>query len=218
MVWNMNQTRGMPRSQSANLASKAPRLCRRLARRKSSRWLESQKLDAEVAIQALVALLLEGCGETVAVLAEPDEAEAIRINPSDLRIDTYRASGAGGQHVNKTDSAIRITHIPTNTVVQCQNERSQHQNKDRAMKTLKARLLELERAKRMDKIAEITGDQSSVNFGSQDRNYVLQPYQQVKDLRSGLELPNPEAVLDGELDELMEAFLRWQRTEGVPAN
>jgi len=147
-----------------------------------------------------------------------DVDSEIEIDDKDLRIDVYRSSGAGGQHVNVTDSAVRITHLPTGVVTSCQNERSQHQNKDRAMKTLKARLLELERAKRMDKIAEITGDQSSVNFGSQDRNYVLQPYQQVKDLRSGLELPNPEAVLDGELDELMEAFLRWQRTEGVPAN
>jgi len=147
-----------------------------------------------------------------------DVDSVIEIDDKDLRIDVYRSSGAGGQHVNVTDSAVRITHLPTGVVTSCQNERSQHQNKDRAMKTLKARLLELERAKRMDKIAEITGDQSSVNFGSQDRNYVLQPYQQVKDLRSGLELPNPEAVLDGELDELMEAFLRWQRTEGVPAH
>ncbi len=140
-----------------------------------------------------------------------DVDSEIEIDDKDLRIDVYRSSGAGGQHVNVTDSAVRITHLPTGVVTSCQNERSQHQNKDRAMKTLKAKLLELERAKRQDQIDEITGDQSSVNFGSQDRNYVLQPYQQVKDLRSGLELSNPEAVLDGELDGLMEAYLRWQR-------
>lgn len=147
-----------------------------------------------------------------------DVDSEIEIDDKDLRIDVYRSSGAGGQHVNVTDSAVRITHLPTGVVTSCQNERSQHQNKDRAMKTLKAKLLELERAKRLDKINEITGDQSAVNFGSQDRNYVLQPYQQVKDLRSGLELSNPYAVLDGELDELMESFLRWQRAEGVSAN
>ncbi len=146
----------------------------------------------------------------VTPVIEDVDAE-IEIDDKDLRIDVYRSSGAGGQHVNVTDSAVRITHLPTGVVTSCQNERSQHQNKDRAMKTLKAKLLELERAKRQDQINEITGDQSSVNFGSQDRNYVLQPYQQVKDLRSGLELSNPEAVLDGELDGLMEAYLRWQR-------
>ena len=140
-----------------------------------------------------------------------DVDSEIEIDDKDLRIDVYRSSGAGGQHVNVTDSAVRITHLPTGVVTSCQNERSQHQNKDRAMKTLKAKLLELERAKRQDQINEITGDQSAVNFGSQDRNYVLQPYQQVKDLRSGLELSNPDAVLDGDLDGLMEAYLRWQR-------
>ncbi|MGB3411404.1 MAG: peptide chain release factor 2 [Microthrixaceae bacterium] len=144
-----------------------------------------------------------------------DDVDAeIEIDDKDLRIDVYRSSGAGGQHVNVTDSAVRITHLPTGIVTSCQNERSQHQNKDRAMKTLKAKLLDVERAKRMDKISEITGDQSAVNFGSQDRNYVLQPYQQVKDLRSGFESSNPSAVLDGELDEFMEAYLRWLRESG----
>ncbi len=146
-----------------------------------------------------------------------DVDSEIEIDDKDLRIDVYRSSGAGGQHVNVTDSAVRITHLPTGIVTSCQNERSQHQNKDRAMKTLKAKLLEVERAKRMDRINEITGDQSAVNFGSQDRNYVLQPYQQVKDLRSGLELTNPDAVLDGDLDGLMEAYLRWQRAGAQPA-
>lgn len=147
-----------------------------------------------------------------------DVDDEIQIDDKDLRIDVYRSSGAGGQHVNVTDSAVRITHLPTGIVTSCQNERSQHQNKDRAMKTLKAKLLELEREKRLDHINEITGDQSAVNFGSQDRNYVLQPYQQVKDLRSGLELSNPDAVLDGDLDALMEAYLRWQRAGGQEAS
>ncbi len=146
-----------------------------------------------------------------------DVDDEITIDDKELRIDVYRSSGAGGQHVNKTDSAVRLTHLPTGVVVACQNERSQHQNKDRAMKVLKAKLLELEHRKRADELSAITGEGASVDFGSQDRNYVLQPYQQVKDLRSGLELSNPEAVLDGELDELMEAFLRWQRAESAAA-
>jgi peptide chain release factor 2 len=139
----------------------------------------------------------------------------IEIDDKELRIDVYRSSGAGGQHVNKTDSAVRLTHLPTGIVVACQNERSQHQNKDRAMKMLKAKLLELEHRKHQERLDEITGEGAAVNFGSQDRNYVLQPYQQVKDLRTGLELSNPEAVLDGELDELMESFLRHQRADGT---
>ncbi len=142
-----------------------------------------------------------------------DDVDAVEIDDKELRIDVYRSSGAGGQHVNVTDSAVRITHLPTGIVTSCQNERSQHQNKDRAMTMLKAKLLEVERRKQQEKVNAITGEDSAVDFGSQDRNYVLQPYQQVKDLRSGMELSNPEAVLDGELDELMEAYLRWMRSE-----
>jgi peptide chain release factor 2 len=145
-----------------------------------------------------------------------DDVEAVQIDDKELRIDVYRSSGAGGQHVNVTDSAVRITHLPTGLVTSCQNERSQHQNKDRAMTMLKAKLLELERRKQAEKVASITGETAAVDFGSQDRNYVLQPYQQVKDLRSGLELPNPDAVLDGDLDALMEAYLQWMRAEGAP--
>ncbi len=147
-----------------------------------------------------------------------DVDNEIEIDDKELRIDVYRSSGAGGQHVNKTDSAVRLTHLPTGIVVACQNERSQHQNKDRAMKMLKAKLLELEHRKHQERLDEITGEGASVNFGSQDRNYVLQPYQQVKDLRTGLELSNPEAVLDGELDGLMEAFLRWQRADATSSD
>jgi len=141
-----------------------------------------------------------------------DVDDEITIDDKELRIDVYRSSGAGGQHVNVTDSAVRITHLPTGLVTSCQNERSQHQNKDRAMAMLKSKLLELEHQKRRDQLAAITGESSAVDFGSQDRNYVLQPYQQVKDLRSGLESSNPDAVLDGDLDGLMEAFLAWQRS------
>jgi len=130
----------------------------------------------------------------------------------DLRIDVYRSSGAGGQHVNVTDSAVRITHLPTGTVVSCQNERSQHQNKDRAMTILRAKLADLERQKREAEMAQITGAKTDIDFGTQIRSYVLQPYQMVKDLRSGHESGNPDAVLDGDLDPFMEAFLQWERS------
>jgi peptide chain release factor 2 len=143
-----------------------------------------------------------------------DVDDQIEIDEKDLRIDTYRSSGAGGQHVNVTDSAVRITHLPTGVVTSCQNERSQHQNKDRAMTVLKAKLLELERQKHAEKLSEITGAQMAVDFGSQIRSYVLQPYQQVKDLRSNVEIGNIEGVLDGDLDPLMEGYLRWERATG----
>jgi peptide chain release factor 2 len=144
-----------------------------------------------------------------------DVTNEVDIEEKDLRIDVYRASGAGGQHINKTSSAVRITHIPTGIVVACQNERSQHQNKDRAMQILQARLLELARRERNAAINEIAGDTVAVDFGSQDRNYVLHPYQQVKDLRTGYESSNPDAVLDGELDALMESWLRMRRANSA---
>ena len=144
-----------------------------------------------------------------------DEAETdIEIDEKkDLRIDVYRSSGAGGQHVNVTDSAVRITHLPTGVVVSCQNERSQHQNKDRCMTMLKAKLADLERQKRQDELDSIRGEQRSVDFGSQIRSYVLQPYQMVKDLRSDHEVGQVDTVLDGDLDGFMEAYLGWQRGE-----
>ena len=140
-------------------------------------------------------------------------ADEVQIDDKELRIDTYRSSGAGGQHVNVTDSAVRITHLPTGLVTSCQNERSQHQNKDRAMQMMAAKLLDLERKKRDDEIAAITGEQSNVGFGSQIRSYVLQPYQMVKDLRTEYETGNVDAVLGGGLDPFMEAHLRWNRSK-----
>jgi peptide chain release factor 2 len=146
---------------------------------------------------------------------EEDNSEIV-VDEKDLRIDTYRSSGAGGQHVNVTDSAVRITHLPTGIVTSCQNQRSQHQNKDRAMQILKAKLAERQREERIAELAAIGGEQKRVEWGSQIRSYVLQPYQQVKDLRSGFEVGNVEGVLDGDVDGLMEAYLRWERSAAEP--
>src|ERR1017187_781998 len=148
---------------------------------------------------------------TVAILPELDEIDKIEINPADLRIDTYRSSGAGGQHVNKTDSALRITHLPSGIVVSVQNERSQHQNKAKAMQILGAKLAERARHERKAEMNALSGDRGDNAWGNQIRSYVLAPYQQVKDLRTGYETGNVAAVLDGDLDGFMEAELRRQR-------
>jgi peptide chain release factor 2 len=140
-----------------------------------------------------------------------DEAEAPEIDPGDLRIDTYRSSGAGGQHVNVTDSAIRITHLPTGIVVSCQNERSQLQNKTKAMQILAARLAEKQRVDRRAELEQLSGEKRGIDFGSQIRTYTLHPYQLVKDERTRFETGNIQAVLDGDLDGLVEAFLQWRR-------
>lgn len=145
---------------------------------------------------------------SVDVWPDIDDTIEIEINEKDLRIDTYRASGAGGQHVNKTDSAVRITHIPTNTVVTCQNERSQIQNKEMAMKMLRSKLYELEMQKRAEAEDAAKAAQKKIEWGSQIRNYVLYPYQLVKDVRTGVEKTDSEAVLDGDLDEFMLASLQ----------
>jgi peptide chain release factor 2 len=136
----------------------------------------------------------------------PDDVE-IEIDESDLRIDTYRSSGAGGQHVNKTDSAVRITHLPTGIVVQCQNERSQTSNKQTALRILRSRLAELEEEKREAELAKERGAAQDIGFGSQIRSYVLHPYQLVKDLRTDYEVGNAQGVLDGNLDGFVREYL-----------
>ncbi len=147
-----------------------------------------------------------------------EEAEEPEIDPSDLRIDTYRSSGAGGQHVNVTDSAVRITHLPTGIVVSCQNERSQTQNKARAMQILAARLAERQRQERDAELSELSGEKRDVAFGSQIRTYTLAPYRLVKDERTRHETGNVDAVLDGDLDEMIEAWLQWRArgSDAVP--
>lgn len=146
----------------------------------------------------------------VSVMPDIDEDIEVDINQADLRIDTYRASGAGGQHVNKTSSAIRITHIPTNIVVQCQAERSQHNNKDMAMKMLKAKLYQLEKEKLDKEKQKIAGEKTDIAWGNQIRSYVFQPYQLVKDLRTGYESGNMNSVMDGNIDEFISAYLKWK--------
>lgn len=143
---------------------------------------------------------------SVFISPEIDDNIAIEINPADLRIDTYRASGAGGQHVNRTDSAIRITHVPTNTVVQCQSDRSQHKNRAQAMKQLRAKLYELEMQKQKDKQLALEANKKDITWGSQIRSYVLD-MSRIKDLRTGVEVGNTQAVLDGDLDKFIEASL-----------
>ena len=147
-------------------------------------------------------------------LPEFDEDIDIEIKDEDLKIDFYRASGAGGQHVNKVSSAVRITHLPTGIVVQCQNERSQHKNRAQAMKVLKARLYMLEQQKRDDQMAKLYGDKGEIAWGSQIRSYVMQPYQMVKDHRTDFQMGNVTAVLDGELDGFIESFLRHRAKSG----
>jgi peptide chain release factor 2 len=145
-----------------------------------------------------------------------DEDIEIDINPADVRIDTFRSSGAGGQKVNKTDSAVRMTHLPTGIVVSMQNERSQHKNRDMAWKVLKSRLYDLELRKQNEARDKVEATKSDNSFGSQIRNYVLAPYRMVKDVRTGVESGNTDAVLDGELDQFMTAFLLGVRRKDRP--
>ena len=147
----------------------------------------------------------------VDVMPELDDSVDIKIDPSDLKVDTYRASGAGGQHVNKTSSAVRMTHIPTGIIVQCQNERSQIQNRERCMQLLRAKLYEFERAKQEALKNDIAGDYQEIEWGSQIRSYVFQPYKLVKDHRTGAETGNVQAVMDGGIDLFIEAYLRSQQ-------
>src|SRR5207245_6915638 len=144
---------------------------------------------------------------SVFVFPAIDDKVEVTINPADLRVDTFRASGAGGQHVNKTDSAVRFTHIPTGIVVACQNERSQHKNRAMAMKILRARLFELEQRKKREELEKFSKEKKEIAWGSQIRSYVLHPYQMVKDHRTGVEVGNTNAVLDGDIDVFIEAYL-----------
>jgi len=147
---------------------------------------------------------------SVFVYPDIDDEIEVEIDEADLRVDTYRSSGAGGQHVNKTDSAVRLTHLPTGIVVACQNERSQHKNKSMAMKILRARLYELEQEKQRERMAELSKTKKDIAWGSQIRSYVLHPYRLVKDHRTGVEIGNADGVLDGDLDQFIEAYLQAQ--------
>ena len=147
------------------------------------------------------------------VMPDIEDDIDIEINPEDLRIDTYRSSGAGGQHINKTSSAIRITHLPTGIVVQCQNERSQFQNKDKAMQMLKAKLYLLEQQKNAEKLSDIRGEVTEIGWGNQIRSYVMQPYTLVKDHRTSAEISNVGAVMDGQIDPFINAYLKWINTK-----
>ena len=154
---------------------------------------------------------------TVAILPEAEEVASVEVSPGDLRVDTYRASGAGGQHVNRTDSAVRITHLPTNIVVQCQNDRSQHRNRATAMKMLKARLYELELQRREEEAQAEHAAKTDIGWGHQIRSYVLHPYKMVKDLRTNVEKGNADAVLDGGIDDFLEAALAARVGSGAEA-
>jgi peptide chain release factor 2 len=171
-------------------------------------------LKAESGIHRLVRISPFDAGKrrhtsfaSVFVYPEIHEDIVVEINEDDLRVDTFRSSGAGGQHVNKTDSAVRITHLPTGIVVQCQNERSQHKNRAMAMKVLKARLYELKRKEQEEKMEQLYSTKKDIAWGSQIRSYILQPYRLVKDHRTDLEVGNVDAVLDGDLDPFIEAYL-----------
>jgi peptide chain release factor 2 len=173
-------------------------------------------LKAEIGVHRLVRISpfnAQGKRQTsfasVFVYPEVDDDIEIEINQSDLRIDTFRASGAGGQHVNKTDSAIRITHIPSGIVVSCQNERSQHKNKESALKVLKSRLYEEELKKQQAEKAELDKTKTDIGWGSQIRSYVFQPYTLVKDTRTAHETGNLQSVMDGDIDGFIQAFLKW---------
>ena len=149
----------------------------------------------------------------VDVMPEITDDVEVDLNMADVRVDYYRASGAGGQHINKTSSAVRMTHLPTGIVAQCQSQRSQHQNKDRCLQILRAKLYELELAKREKEKQAIDGEQQAIEWGSQIRSYVFQPYTLVKDNRSGVETGNIQAVMDGELDVFIEGFLKYNKLQ-----
>lgn len=177
-------------------------------------------LRAEIGVHRLVRLSPFDAGHrrhtsfaSVFVYPDIEDEVEIEINESDLRVDTFRSGGPGGQHVNKTDSAVRLTHLPTGIVVQCQNERSQHRNRELAMKVLRARLYEYEMEKKAEEMAKIEDEKRDIAFGNQIRSYVLHPYRMVKDLRTGVEVGDVDRVMDGDLDGFIEAYLKSQRPE-----
>jgi peptide chain release factor 2 len=153
----------------------------------------------------------------VEVSPEVEDEVDLDINPDDVRVDVFRSSGAGGQHVNKTSSAVRLTHTPTGVVVTCQNERSQQQNRDVAWRVLRSRLLALKQAAHAEHLAELKGDSMPAEWGSQIRSYVLHPYTMVKDHRTGVEVGNAQAVLDGAIDPFIDGYLRWAAREEAAA-
>ena len=178
------------------------------------------RLKAEQGVHRLVRISpFDGQGRrqtsfaSVEVVPELDDAMAVEIRKEDLKVDTFRSSGAGGQHVNKTESAIRITHMPTGIVVACQAERSQHKNRESAMRTLRSKLYQLELAKREAELAKFYGDRGSISWGNQIRSYVLQPYQMCKDLRTEVETSDVQGVLDGDLDPFIEGYLKQRKDE-----
>lgn len=178
------------------------------------------RLSSEIGVHRLVRISPFDAGArrhtsfaSVFVTPEIEEDVDIVVEEKDLRVDTYRSSGAGGQHVNVTDSAVRITHLPTGIVVQCQNERSQHRNKETALKILKSKLYELEMQKRREELQEIEDSKADIAWGSQIRSYVLHPYQMVKDHRTRVEVGDVQSVLDGRLEPFMEAFLKQKSRE-----
>jgi peptide chain release factor 2 len=175
-----------------------------MGERGGHRLIRISPFDANARRQTAFASL--DCVPALEAAEEPD------IDPTELRIDTYRSSGAGGQHVNVTDSAVRITHLPTGVVVSCQNQRSQLQNKAKAMEILAARLAERHREEQRAELEKLSGEKRDVAFGSQIRTYTLHPYQLVKDERTRYETGNVQAVLDGDLDGFIEAFLQWRRS------
>jgi peptide chain release factor 2 len=150
------------------------------------------------------------------VIPDIEDEMDLEINDEDIRIDTYRASGAGGQHVHKTDSAIRITHLATGIVVQCQSERSQHTNKDKAMQVLKSKLYLIKEQEQAEKMSGIRGEVKEIGFGSQIRSYVMQPYTMVKDHRTNVEVGNVSGVLDGNIDPFIDGYLRWETSASYP--
>ena len=177
-------------------------------------------LSAEIGVHRLVRLSPFDAGHrrhtsfaSVFIYPDIEDKVDIEIDESDLRIDTFRSGGPGGQHVNTTDSAVRITHFPTGIVVQCQNERSQHRNRGMAMKVLRARLYEHEMEKKAEEMAKLHGEKRDIAFGNQIRSYVFHPYRMVKDLRTGVEVGDVERVMDGDLDVFIEAYLKTQRVK-----